>query len=91
MVQIICFIISIGLYCLNLSIGYIILTWIEDVLLELIMVYWAFKINDLITIDLNAWLVCLGGVLSLGIAIFETYRECSMKDNRLGDESLTKE
>ena len=55
------------------------------------MVFWAFKINAVITIDLNAWLVGLGGLLSLGIAIFETYRECSMRNNKLGDESSAKE
>ena len=87
--QIICFAIGLNLMCNGKVRSYIIITWIEDGLLEGIMVILGIIIGFGTNAPMSNVLVIMGGLISLAVAIIETRRECKGNE-KLEDRTLVK-
>ena len=74
LIQIMTFLIGLLFYIQNANKCYLFMVWFEDGLCEFIMVILAIVINIELQTPFAAFLVGFGGVLSLGVAIYETYK-----------------
>ena len=78
-VQMICFVMGMVFFCQKATNYYLFYIWIEEVLLEFFIIILAIMINAVLQDSIATSLVSIGGVLSLGVVIFETCREQSAK------------
>ena len=79
LVQVICFVMGMVFFCQKNTKYYLFYIWIEEVLLEAFIIILAIMINAVLQDSIATSLVTIGGVLSLGVVIFETCREQSAK------------
>ena len=79
LVQVICFVMGMVFFCQKNTKYYLFYIWIEEVLLEAFIIILAIMINAVLQDSIATSLVSIGGVLSLGVVIFETCREQSAK------------
>ena len=85
--QLVCFAIGMTLNHYGHKRCYVFVTWIEDFILEIPMVYSGWVIGDRLKVPMSNFLVVTGAILNLGVVIFETYRECKDNDLTCCDET----